>query len=90
MLSIIQAICAVLFCIGVGGWWVACSLKREDLEKQIQQTLDAIDCACAYWGDKLADPAVSAHAQTYLVRLKATSKNLRRAADEVGKIVIPT
>jgi BMFP domain-containing protein YqiC len=69
MLSIFQAGCALILFIGLGGWWVARSLQRDDQEQQIEQTLDALSGASIYWSAKLTDPTVRAYAQTSLLRL---------------------
>lgn len=66
MLSISQIACGLLLCIGAGIWWVARSLKRDELEKQIEQLLEVLDSAAASWAAKLADASVSAYAETYL------------------------
>lgn len=66
MLSISQIACGLLLCIGAGIWWVAHSLKRDELEKQIEHTLEVLDSAGASWAAKLADASVSAYAETYL------------------------
>lgn len=66
MLSIPQLACGLLLFIGAAIWWVARSLNRDELEKQIEQTLEVLDSAAALWLAKLADASVSAYAQTYL------------------------
>lgn len=71
MLSIFQIACGLFVCIGAGIWWVARSLNRDELEKQIEQTLDVLDSATALWLSKLADPTVSAYAETYLRCIEA-------------------
>jgi hypothetical protein len=71
MLSFPQMCLALLLLAGLGGWWVARSLNRDDQEKQIEQALEALDRAYVYWTSKLSDPTVSTYAQTYVMCLDA-------------------
>ena len=71
MLSFPQTCLALSLLAGLGIWWVARSLKRDDQEKQIEQALDALDRAYTYWTSKLSDPTVSTYAQTYVMCLDA-------------------
>lgn len=69
MLSFTQLGFAILVGLGLGGWWVARSLSRDDLGKQIKLILEEVDVALTYWSGKVADPTVSAYAQNVLLHL---------------------
>lgn len=69
MLSLTQLSFAILFGLGLGGWWVARSLSRDHLGKQIKLILEEVDIALTYWSSKVADPTVSAYAQNVLLHL---------------------
>lgn len=69
MLSFTQLGFAILVGLGLGGWWVARSLSREDLGNQIKLILEEVDVALTYWSGKVADPTVSAYAQNVLLHL---------------------
>lgn len=69
MLSFTQLSVAIVIGIGLGCWWVARSLSREDLEKQIKLILEALDVAQTYWSAKVADPTASVYAKNALLHL---------------------
>lgn len=78
MLSISQLGFILILFVGLGGWWVARSFHRRDLEEQIEQTLDALDSAAEYWLTKLSEPHVSAYAETYLLSLEVERSEVRQ------------
>lgn len=71
MLSFPLMALALLLLAGLGIWWVARSLNRDEQEQQIEQALEALGRAYSYWTSKLSDPTVSTYAQTYVMCLDA-------------------
>lgn len=69
MLSFTQLSVVIIIALGLGGWWVANSLSRADLEEQIRLILEELDVAQGYWSAKVADPTASAYAQNVLLHL---------------------
>jgi len=69
MLSFTQLGVAIVIALGLGGWWVASSLSRDDLKKQIKLILEEVDVAQTFWSAKVVDPMVSAYAQNVLLHL---------------------
>ena len=69
MLSFIQLSVAIVIGLGLGGWWVARSLSRDDLKKQIKLILEEVDVAQTFWSAKVVDPTMSDYAQHVLSHL---------------------
>lgn len=76
MLSNFQITCLLLSLVGAGVWWVWSSLNRSELEQQIEQTLEVLNSAAAYWQFKLAEPSLRAYAENYLRFLEAERGDL--------------